>query len=240
MQTQNKSKFELFCKKWGKTSANEIEEELISIFSDLQKDYIMAGIKNREVSGKNLYSEYKKITSELTDLKTQITGIREFLVTKDKRKPKASKEELGNFSTKEARKFAEENGIEESALVGTSKTGKITKIDIKKAIKGPKKVTTKSNKKSTGIKKICQGITANADPCKSSGSINIQGSWYCKKHQNQVSKSKSLIEDTYSEYNEEDDELLDVNKLVNESKNIEEDDIEDDDIEDDDDKVDYE
>lgn len=204
-----------FVEKWAEEdSAEEFKESLIDMIADIHKEYIVASIRN-EVCGKSLDSQYESVMEEFKSLKKQINmykkeslsniektkkELSEQLEASTKKKTSVSKASLGPYSSKQAKEFAEENNIDPNTVVGTGKGDKITKTDLKKALKlrdgsssGGKKSSGK--KSATDSKKFCNGTTANGAPCNSSGKVNIKGKWFCNRHKDQAQKCENLEDD---------------------------------------------
>lgn len=200
-----------FVEKWAdEESADEFKECLIDMIADIHKEYIIASIRN-EVCGKSLDSQYETVMGEFKSLKKQINmyknesisniertkkEISEQLEASKKTTASASKVSLGPYGSKQAKEFAEENNIDPNNVVGTGKGDKITKTDLKKALKGMGADKTKTGKKtSTDSKKFCNGTTASGSPCNSSGKLNIKGKWFCNRHKDQAQKCENLEDD---------------------------------------------
>ena len=200
-----------FVEKWAdEESADEFKECLIDMIADIHKEYIIASIRN-EVCGKSLDSQYETVMDEFKNLKKQINMYKKESISNIEKTKKelseqfeasknkttgASKVSLGPYSSKQAKEFAEENNIDPNNVVGTGKGDKITKTDLKKALKvtdGGKKQSGK--KTTTDSKKFCNGTTASGSPCNSSGKINIKGKWFCNRHKDQAQKCENLEDD---------------------------------------------
>tara|TARA_A100001015_G_C15003808_1_gene719767 strand:- start:376 stop:996 length:621 start_codon:yes stop_codon:yes gene_type:complete len=98
------------------------------------------------------------------------------------KKSSKKKSNLGNFASKKAKEFAEENGLKEEDIKGTGKNGKITKKDIVPHL--PKKKKAETEKKEEPRKKTpCNGLTNSGNACKRIGSHKPEGAsnYYCYK-----------------------------------------------------------
>lgn len=193
-----------FCKEWcsRKSEMKEMKEETISLIAKVQTLFVTGSIKVGDMVGPNLHSEFETLMNELKETQNQVKYMREhFLEVKGKKKTTV---DYGVFSSKVAKDFASENGIDGNDIEGSGKNNKITKKDIQKFIGSvPKKQTKK-------VKKHCNGAKETGSPCKNSGSLLIKGKWYCKKHQKQA-VSEEFEEEEFEEYDDSKDTPLDDN-----------------------------
>lgn len=203
-----------FCIQWMNKDSDKFDEfvgQTIDLVGELHKYYIIASVRN-VTCGKSLYSEFKTLDSNIKDINSKLgslVGEKETIrntIKVDLSKAIKSSEnggELGKFSSKAAKEYAEENNINPDDIAGTGKGDKITKTDIKNALgaKAVKKRTT------SGTNKLCCGTTAIGSVCKSNGYVNIQGKWFCKKHENQAVHTE--LDDKVEKY-EEYDEIKDT------------------------------
>lgn len=218
-----------FCKEWcsKKSEMEEMEHELISLIAGVQTLYISANLKDSSMTGKNLHSEYDTIINEIKDLKNQMKFIKDSEDTLkiafeqgqaelreqfEKSSKPRKKADYGPFSSKLAKEYAEEQGVDSKDIEGSGKNNKITKNDIKKHISGSS-ASAKSTKKKT--KKFCNGAKETGSPCKNSGSLLIKGKWYCKRHQKQAVNEvvEEVVEEEYSDYDESNDNPLEDDAL---------------------------
>jgi len=193
-----------FCKEWcsKRSEMEEMKEETINLIAKVQTLFVAGSIKVGDMVGPNLHSEFELLMNEVKETQNQLKYMREhFLSTKGK---KGSSVDYGLFSSKVAKDFASENGVNGDDIEGTGKNNKITKKDIQKFIGSvPKKQTKKS-------KKHCNGAKETGSPCKNSGSLLIKGKWYCKKHQKQA-VSEEFEEEEFEEYDDSKDTPLNDN-----------------------------
>ena len=221
-----------FCKTWN-TNPEEYDDfknETINMLVEVQKHYILASIKN-ETCGESLHSDIESVMKEFKDIKRMmskmtVSNIENMENTKNElaeqfkavAKPRAPASELGPYSSKAAKDFAETNKINPDSIVGTSKHGKITKTDLNKHTKKLSGLVKKSSKASSASgasgltkevsKKLCHGTTNSGDVCKSNGKVNIRGEWYCNRHKSQGERCSNLEEtDKYSDYESDKDAI---------------------------------
>ncbi len=217
-----------FCKEWcsKKTELEEMKEETINLIANIQSVFIMGSIKSGDYVGCNLHSEYNSLLGEIKELRDQVKFMRDSEETlklamergnaelkeslaKSKATRSKSKVDYGVFSSKVAKEFAEEQGINGEDIEGTGKDKKVTKKDIQKHLSSTKTKPKKNNTKKKP-KKFCNGAKDDGSPCKNSGSLLIRGKWYCKKHQSQAVQEelKEEEEEEYSDYDEEKDTAI--------------------------------
>lgn len=231
-----------FCKEWcsKKSELEEMKEETIELIAKVQTVYIVGSIKTGDIVGCNLHSEYKEMLDEIKELRDQVKFMRDSeetlklamekgnaelkqqLEQSKATRSKKVKVDYGVFSSKIAKEFAEEQGINGEDIEGTGKDKKVTKKDIQKHLSSTK--SKKNNKKKDTKKKpkkFCNGAKDDGSPCKNSGSLLIRGKWYCKKHQSQAIQEdfKEEEEEEYSDYDEEKDIAIDdpLTRFRNES-----------------------
>ena len=190
-------------KKFGLDSdiAEELKQDLIDMISSIHSEYIIASIRN-EVCGESLHSQFEAVMGEFRDLKSQLrllkedSGAKQVDVKPAKTIVKKSSSKYGPFISKVAMDFASENQVDPNTIIGTGKDGKISKSDISKVMK-------KNSKKNGGkdSSKYCNGHTANGDPCKSIGKVNIKGKWFCNRHKSQGTVCENIEEtDNFENY----------------------------------------
>lgn len=216
-----KSLVEEFCKEWcsKKSEMEEMKEETIKLIAHVQTLFVTGSIKVGDMVGPNLHREFDTLMEEIRDLKTQMKFLKDseeaMIVAVEKtnaelqekfeksKSTRSSKASYGPFSSKVAKDFADENGIDGKDIEGSGKDNKITKKDIQ-AFLGK---ATSAKGKTTKVKKHCNGAKESGSPCNNSGSILIKGKWYCKKHQKQAVQEdlKEELEEEYSDYDEEND-----------------------------------
>ena len=221
-----------FCKEWKPKGEDleEFENDTIQLIGKIQTQYV-SGVIKADKEPENLHSEFETVMEDLKFIKNELkilrerdeslksaivesrNEIKEELEKSKSSKPRATRSSYGKFSSKVAKDFAEENGINEEDIEGTGKGDKITKKDIQKHL-------TKSSPKEKKEKKIvkkkpCGGTKDSGSPCKNSGTILINGLWYCKKHEKQAKDNiDNLSEDEYSDYDENNDNPMDNYKSV--------------------------
>lgn len=203
-----------FCGQWLNKDSDKFDEfvaNTIDLVGELHKYYIIASVRN-VTCGKNLYSEFKTLDSNIKDINSKLGSLvseketirNTIKVDLSKAiKPSEGGGELGKFSSKAAKEYAEENNINPDDIVGTGKGDKITKTDIKNALGA----TAVKKRTTSGTNKLCCGTTAIGSVCKSNGYVNIQGKWFCKKHENQAVHTE--LDDKVEKY-EEYDEIKDT------------------------------
>ena len=223
-----------FCKEWcsKKSELSEMREEVITLIAEVQTVYIVGSIKSGDMMGSNLHSEYNTILDEIRELKDQVKFMRDNEETLKLAMEKGNKElkeqlenskatrtkskvDYGVFSSKLAKEFADENGINGNDIEGTGKDKKVTKRDIQKHINSTSATKKKKTTDKKKPKKFCNGAKDDGSPCKNSGSLLIKGKWYCKKHKSQAISEdlKEEEEEEFSDYDEENDNLLKDNDL---------------------------
>lgn len=219
-----------FCKEWcsKKSELNEMRDEVINLIAEVQTVYIVGSIKSGDMMGSNLHSEYTTLLDEIRELKDQVKfmrdneetlklamekGTKELREQLDKSKGTKTKTDYGVFSSKTAKDFADENGINGNDIEGTGKGNKVTKKDIQKHINGTSASKKKTKTDSKKPKKFCNGAKDDGSPCKNSGSLLIKGKWYCKKHKSQAINEdlQEEEEEEFSDYDEEKDNILKEN-----------------------------
>lgn len=196
-----------FCKIWVDKEENfeDFKNETINMLAEVQKQLVITSIRN-EVCGVSLHSDIDSVMKEFKDIKKSLSkmiNVDTLEITKKElaeqfKSTNKKVNDLGPFSSKAAKDFAEENKINADSIVGTSKNGKITKTDISKYMK--KSISKKSGKQEIS-NKYCHGTTNNGDVCKSIGKINIRGEWYCNRHKTQGERCSNLEKnDKFSDY----------------------------------------
>ena len=199
-----------------KSNVDEFKSELVELLKGVQEagsqDYFNLFLSEfREIK-----EELKYLRSRDDELQQMVKDSSDSLIQEFEKtsKKKSSKVDYGVFSSKIAKEFADENGINGDDIEGTGKDGKVTKKDIQKQITSVStNKKSQNSKKSPKTKKPCNGVKeSDGSLCKNSGSILISGKWYCKKHKSQ---GEVLIEteDEYSDI-EDEDQVLDIDENV--------------------------
>lgn len=228
-----------FCIEW-KAKGDDLEEfknATICMITDVQKQFITNQIKNPidEDEDCNLHSEFETLMDEIKFMREELKYIRErdeslktAIIESNKelkneigkKKSSSSRKDYGLFSSKIAKDFADENGINGEDIEGTGKNNKVTKKDIQKILSQTKAKEKKSKKKTTKKKKEkrpCNATKGSGSPCGNSGNVLIRGKFYCGKHVKQAKEeAEDLSEDEYSDYDENEDKPLVFHRSIEE------------------------
>ena len=118
---------------------------------------------------------------------------------------KSKKTELGQFASKAAKEYANAHDILNiEDISGTGQNGRITKSDLTKLTKKPKR----KNKKVEEVVKntYCKGIKADGDSCDKQGVYEIGNEWYCGFHKKQ-GKDNSVVNEIVDSDDEDEVEV---------------------------------
>jgi hypothetical protein len=154
---------------------NEFKNDIINF---LKYDVTYTYIKNEMLTG---FEELLKKMEDMSEnLNNKIT----------------EKTDLGKFASRAAKKYVKDNNIDDGIIdiiKGNGLNGKITKSDILKHIKNPKKCKHEISKNH-----ICKGVKNNGDLCDKSGVYELNNVWYCGYHKEQGKPSEICNELQYS------------------------------------------
>lgn len=177
------------------------KSELTNFTQDLSAHFA----KSNEFKAKRseimiLYDELEKRIKDMTETLSSKPAV------------SISKSELGEYASKAAKIYAEEEQIDPSTVTGTGQKGKITKNDLLKLTKKPKSKKVKVTKTEP---KGCNGVKTSGDPCTNNGVYELENEWYCGFHKDQGKKVEEIVAYDSEEEYEIDEEVENCDNCEN-------------------------